>query len=102
MNNQVRLRLACAGVGLGVLPAFNGLIFLLDHSSLRHGEWPLPLILFVLIVCPALPVAVLPALGGDQSPLWWALAALMNGALYAAIGPAFWRLSKNIKDSAFC
>jgi hypothetical protein len=40
------------------------------------------------------------SLGGSVSEVWWVLAALINGTLYAAIGPAFWRLMKNIKESA--
>ena len=79
----------CAGVGLAVLPACNALVFLHDHSSLNHAEWPVPLILLVFVLSPALPVAVLPALGGDESSFWWVLARLINGVIYAVIGPSF-------------
>jgi len=100
MGKQMRLRLLCAGVGLAVLPALNGLIFLIDRSSLWRAEWPLPLILLVFVLCPSILLVAVQALGGNVSEFWWVLAALINGTLYTAIGPAFWRLMKNIKESA--
>jgi hypothetical protein len=101
MSHQMRLRLICAAVGIAVLPAFDALIFLLDHSSLRLAEWPLPLILLAFILCPSILLVAFQALGGNVSALWWVLAALINGTLYAAIGPVFWRLLRNIKKSVF-
>lgn len=97
----MRLRLVCAAVGIAVLPAFDALIFLLDHSSLRLAEWPLPLILLEFILCPPILLVAFQALGGNVSPFWWVLAPLINGTLYAAIGPVFWRLLRSIKESIF-
>jgi hypothetical protein len=82
----MRLRLICAAAGIAVLPAFDALIYLLDYSSLRHAEWPLPLILMAFIVCPSILLIGILALGGSISAIWWALASLINGAIYAAIG----------------
>jgi hypothetical protein len=98
MSHPMRLRLICAAVGIAALPA---LIFLLDHSPLRHGDWPLPLILLVFILCPSILLIGILGLGGSVSAIWWMLAYLINGAIYAAIGPAFWRLFRNIKESVF-
>jgi hypothetical protein len=97
----MRLRLICAAVGIAVLPAFEALISLLDYSFLRHAAWPLPLILMAFILCPSILLIGILALGGSVSALWWAVASLMNGAIYAAIGPVFWRLFRNIKESVF-
>jgi hypothetical protein len=101
MRDQMRLRLICAAVGIAVLAAFDALIFLLDHSSLRLAEWPLPLILLAFILCPSILLIGILALGGSVSAIWWALASLINGAIYAAIGPVFWRLFRNIRESIF-
>ena len=100
MSHQTRLRLICAAVGIAVLPAFDALIFLLNHSPVRLAEWPLALDLLVFILCPSILLVTFQALGGNVSAFWWVLAALINGAFYAVIGPAFWRLMKNIKESA--
>jgi hypothetical protein len=66
MGKQMRLRLLCAGVGLAVLPALNGLIFLIDRSSLWRAEWPLPLILLVFVLCPSTLLVAVQALGGQR------------------------------------
>jgi hypothetical protein len=95
----MRLRLICAGVGVAVLPALEALIFLLDYSSLPHAEWPLPLISLAFILCPSILLIGILALGGSISAIWWVLASLINGAIYAAIGPVFWRLFMNIRES---
>ncbi|MGC2889527.1 MAG: hypothetical protein WB627_10700, partial [Candidatus Acidiferrum sp.] len=62
---------------------------------------PMPLILLVFIFCPSVLLIAFQGLGGDVSAVWWILAALINGAFYAAIGPSFWRLMKNIRESVF-
>jgi hypothetical protein len=99
MRNHVRLRLVCGGVGLGILPAFELYVFLIDHLSPDLPKWPM---FSVFLLCPpVLFVNLLAAGRGDYAYLYTGLAivALLNGGIYAVVGPAFWRLSKNIKES---
>jgi hypothetical protein len=99
MSHQKGLRLVCAAIGVAVLPAFNGYVFLIDHF--HAPAWPSFL---VFLLCPpVLFVNFLAADAGDDVYLYTglAIAALFNGGVYAMVGPAFWRLMKSIKESVF-
>jgi len=65
----------------------------------------MPLILLVFVLCPPLLlVSFIAADAGDAGYRYLyislALAGLLNGAIYAVIGPSFWRLLRSIRESA--
>jgi hypothetical protein len=101
MSIQVRLRLVCAGIGLAILPAFDLYIFLIDHWFPHLPKWPM---FSVFLLCPPVMLAnPLAADAGDAGVrdfyMMCVLAGFLNAGIYALVGPAFWRLCKNIREA---